>query len=271
MASKIIHFFKCKRRGMLGGVALQIDISKAYDRVDWGYLRQMMIKLGFSERSVNWIILCVTSVNYSIMVNSEPLSPVMPARGLRQGNPLSHYLFILCVEGLSNLIKQAERRGDIHGAQICKPAPIISRLLFTDDCFLFFRASQRECDTMKLILNKYEAASGQAVNMAKSEIFFFSGIVLVDVRKALSQSLGVGSILGGGKYLGLSSIVGRNRKVVFNYIEDKVWRRINSWGSKSLSKARREVLVKSVLQAIPSYYMSVCLFPPSLGDDIEKL
>jgi hypothetical protein len=81
------------------------------------------------------------------------------------------YLFIIYAEGLSALIREAERQGDIHGTKICRNAPIISHLLFADDCFLFFRNGENEAQTMKNVLVTYEAASGQAISLPKSEIF----------------------------------------------------------------------------------------------------
>jgi hypothetical protein len=121
-------------------VALKLDISKAYDRIDWDYLRGIMTKMGFSTRWVSWIMMCVESVDYNVIVNDRLVGPITPSRGLRQGDPLSPYLFILCAEGLSALIRHAEARGDIHGVKICRNAPIVSHLLFADDSFLFFQS-----------------------------------------------------------------------------------------------------------------------------------
>jgi hypothetical protein len=101
----------------------------------------MMAKMGFCQKWIRWIMLCVETVDYSIIVNGHMVGPVVPGRGLRQGDPLSPYLFIICAEGLSALIRQAENRGELHGIKICRKAPIISHLLFADDCFLFFKAT----------------------------------------------------------------------------------------------------------------------------------
>ncbi|CAJ2652404.1 unnamed protein product [Trifolium pratense] len=270
VAIEVVHFLKSKTRGKLGNVALKLDISKAYDRIDWDYLKEVMIKMGFSHQWVKWVMMCVESVDYSVIVNDDMVGPIIPGRGLRQGDPLSPYLFIICAEGLSSLIKQAEARGDIHGIKICKNAPIISHLLFADDCFLFFRADEHEAYIMKNILSTYEAASGQAISFPKSEIFCSRNVPQV-VQNSITNILGVQAVLGTGKYLGLPSMVGRSKKETFNYIKDRVWRKINSWSSKCLSKAGREVLIKSVLQAIPSYVMSIFLIPGSLIDAIEKM
>jgi ribonuclease HI len=269
-AIEVIHYMKSKTKGKLGDVALKLDISKAYDRIDWSYLRGIMIKMGFSTEWVKWIMLCVETVDYSVLVNNSVTDRIKPGRGLRQGDPLSPYLFIICAEGLSALIKQAEASRDIHGVKICRNAPIISHLLFADDCFLFFRANNHEATVMKNILTTYEAASGQAVNFQKSEIFCSRNVVQAD-QHIISSTLGVQTVLGTSKYLGLPSLIGRSKKSIFNFIKDRIWKKINAWNSKCLSKAGREVLIKSVLQSIPTYFMSIFTLPSSLIDEIEKM
>lgn len=191
------------------------------------------------------------------------MGPIIPGRGLLQGDPLSPYLFILCAEGLSSLIRDAEERNAISGVSICKGAPSVSHLLFADDCFLFFQADETQAKIMKNILVTYEAASGQAISLTKSEIYCSQNVS--DVLKAsITHILGVRAFLGTGQYLGLPSMVGRDRASTFSYIKDRVWQRISPWSSKCLSKAGREVMIKSVLQAIPSYVMSIFLLPSSL-------
>lgn len=108
-------------------------------------------------------------------------------------------MFLICAEGLSTLIKKEERLGNLHGAKICRGAPIISHLLFADDCFLFFQANVTEATTIQNILEVYAQASGQHINMQKSEIFF-SRNVLDDVKHNISQLLDVRIALATGKY-----------------------------------------------------------------------
>jgi hypothetical protein len=141
--------------------------------------------------------------------------------------------------------------------KIWNNAPIISHLLFAYDFFLFFRASSTEALRMKKILSIYEVASGQAINLQKSEIF-------------CSKNYHKQSVLGTGKYLSLPSMIGRSKKATFNCIKHRVWKTINSWSSKCLSKAGREVLIKLILQSIPTYFMSLFTLPSSLCDEIEK-
>jgi len=167
-AHEIIHHMKCKRKGKVGEVALKIDISKAYDRVEWEYAKRVMRRMGFHDRWINWMTMCMESVNYQVLINGEKVGPIVPKRGLRQGDPLSPSLFILCAEGLSALLKRTEARGDIHGVKVCRGASLLTHLLFADDCFLFCRANMRETTKMKEILQAYEVMLGQAINFQKS-------------------------------------------------------------------------------------------------------
>jgi hypothetical protein len=153
IAIEVIHALNRKTRGRKGELALKIDISKAYDKVDWGFMRGMLERLGFASQWIHWMMLCVSSVNYSVLVNFEKVGPILPGRGLRQGDPLSPYLFLLVTEGLTALVKQAVARGDLHGVQICRGAPTVSHLLFADDCFLFCRSTLDETNQLMRILN----------------------------------------------------------------------------------------------------------------------
>ena len=214
--------------------------------------------------------MCMESVNYQVLVNGERVGPIVPKRGLRQGDPLSPYLFILCAEGLSSLLKKAESRGDIHGVKVCRGAPLVTHLLFADDCFLFCRANMREVTKIKEILQVYEAVSGQAINFQKSEIFFSKNTSEADMEE-IKNVFQVTTTLGNGKYLGMPSMIGQNKRAMFGYLRDRVWRIIQQWSGKHLSKAGREVLIKPVAQSIPTYCMSTFLLPTSLGEEIQRM
>jgi len=270
VASEILHHMKCKNNGKVGEVALKIDISKAFDRVDWSFVKRMMISLGFHTRWVNWMSICMESVHYQVLVNGESVGPVVPKRGLRQGDPLSPYLFILCAKGLSKLIKKSEAKGEIHGIKVCRGAPLLTHLLFADDCFLFCRADINECNKLKSILQNYEELSGQAINYQKSEKNF-SKNTQDGMKTDIKNIFQVSKVIGNGKYLGLPSMVGRKKKAIFGYLRDRIWKRIQQWSGKHLSKAGREVLIKSAAQSIPTYCMSTFLLPTTLGEEIQRM
>jgi hypothetical protein len=168
--------------------------------------------------------MCIESVDYLVIVNNEQVGHVIPGRGLRQGDPLSRYLFIICAKGSSSLIRDAENRGTIFGTRICKGAPAVSHLLFADDCFFFFKAEEGEAQVMKNILSIYESASGQAISLPKFN-FFCSSNVPEPLQNNLASILGVHVVLGTGKYLGLPSMIGINRNSTFPFIKDRVWQK----------------------------------------------
>ncbi|KAK6115594.1 hypothetical protein DH2020_007863 [Rehmannia glutinosa] len=262
IAFEILHSMKRKLKGKIGDVALKINISKAYDSMNWSFLQAIMLKMGFDSTWVRWIMMCVTSVCYSIGVNGEEVGPIIPERVLRQGDPLSQYLFILCAEGLSFLIKDAEDNDRIHGVRVCRRTPFISHLFFADDSLLFSRASIDECNYLKNILEAYKEASGQGVNFGKSGVMFSSNMPHHS-REALCQNLGVRQNLNSGKYLGLPSLIGRKKKEVFRHIKDIMWGYIQNWQGNKLSRGGKEILLNSVAQVVPSYFMSTLLLPIS--------
>ena len=121
MAFETLHCIKKKKKiGSHAFMALKLDMSKAYDRVEWFFLEKLMRKMDFNERWTNLIMLCVKLVIYLVLVNGEPCGMIHPTRGIRQGDPLSPFIFLLCTEGLNRLIKQADLNGDIHGFSLCR-------------------------------------------------------------------------------------------------------------------------------------------------------
>lgn len=116
-------------------------MSKAFDRVEWQFLRFMLIHLGFPSKFIDLVMLCVSSVRYIVIHNNHEIGPIVPHRELRQGDPLSPYLFLICSEGLSAMLQAEVHRGNLHGVKVARNAPSISHLFFADDSFLFFRAN----------------------------------------------------------------------------------------------------------------------------------
>ena len=141
-------------------MAIKLGMSKAFDRVEWAYLESMMKKMGFRDRWISLIMMCVTSVPFSVLINGEPKGSITPSRGIRQGNPISPYLFLLCGEGLSAMIKKKEREGLIRGVATARQAPRISLLFFVDDSIIFCRATVAECEQVAKVLEMYEEESG---------------------------------------------------------------------------------------------------------------
>ena len=229
-----------------------------------------MEKMGFSHRWIQLTSMCVRSVTYSIMLNGQPHSLISPSRGLRQGDPLSPFLFLLATEGLNALFNQAELDGDIRGVSLCPAGPRISHLLFADDSVVFCRATVSECVKIQSILYRYELASGQSINRVKTNVFFSSN-TNPRTREAITNFLGIPVSQNYEFYLGLPSLVGRAKKKSFSLIKERIWKKLKGWKESLLSQAGREVLVKAVIQAIPTYTMSCFKLPIGLIKEIETL
>lgn len=270
VAFELIHHMKKATGGGEGDVALKLDISKAYDRVDWGYLKSRMQAMGFCTQWIRWMMMCVSTVSYDFCFNGTSIGPIIPSRGIRQGDPISPYLFLFCVEGLSLALNKAVAEESIHGIKVSSSAPVISHLLFADDSFLFFRANISETEVVKTILDEYARCSGQSINYQKSGICFSSN-VRVDKQVEISTILGVTSDLQDSMYLGLPSLVGRSKKRVFGFVKERLWKRLQGWKAKKISRAGKTVLINNVATAVPSYCMSSFLLPKSMCNEMEVM
>jgi hypothetical protein len=124
-------------------MAVKLDMEKAFDSMEWGFLLEIMKLLGFSSIWINWIYQCISTSSFSILLDGSPFGFFKPSQGLRQGDPLSPFLFILGSEVLSRLFLKEEQLGNLHGIKIARNSPPISHLLFADDIIIFSKAIER--------------------------------------------------------------------------------------------------------------------------------
>ena len=200
LAQEIMHYMK-KSKDKKGMVAYKIDLEKAYDRVDWHFLRVMLGKFGFPEPMVELIMFCVSSSSLSILWNGVKLPSFSPARGLRQGDPLSPYLFILCMEGLSALIQNKVEAGLWKPVKVSRDGPRISHLLFADDVLLFSKATVSNvrllCDTLdmfckmsRLKVNTFKSRAMCSYLVSRQRRELFHGISSIRFVSELGRYLG---------------------------------------------------------------------------------
>ncbi|GAA0148554.1 hypothetical protein LIER_36750 [Lithospermum erythrorhizon] len=225
---EVHHVVKKKRVGSHGFFSLKLDKEKAYDRVEWGYLKNIMITMGFPVKLVYLIMDFITSVSYSVLVNGERSRHIIPSRGLRQGYPLSLYLFILCTEGLIALINAAVARGEWNGVRIGRSGPMVSHMLFAYDSLLFARASVDQCGVIKQVLHHYEQELGQRVNYAKSAISLNPNVGS-EVRQEICRVLDVDEVAGHDKYLGLPTFARKSKLKFFSSITGRVKSKVEGW------------------------------------------
>ena len=189
VAFETMHCIDQERKGKRGLMAIKLDMSKAYDKVEWAFLEAMMRKLGFQEEWIRLIMMCVMTVSYLVLINGEAKGKIIPTRGLRQGDPISPYLFLLYAKGLMAMLRRDEREGLISGISVCREAPRISHLLFANDCIIFCEASSREGNRVLKVLDDYERESGQKLNREKTSLFF-SKNTDKEIQKEIKNSFG---------------------------------------------------------------------------------
>jgi hypothetical protein len=228
-----------------------------------------MFKLGFAPMWIEMIMACVKFVSYSVTVNGDVVEKIYPSRGLRQGDSISPCLFMLCAEVFSSLLHNAQMKGLISSVPTSKKGPSISHLFFADDSLVFCKANNVEWRGILKIIQTYERGLGQKINMEKTAVFFSRNTCVR--RKEIIGLSGLEEANRYDSYLGLPTLVGKNRIHTFKNIKEKVARKLHNWKSRLLSLAGKEVLLKAVVQAIPTYSMSVFLLPVSLCKDLNQL
>eukprot|EP00253_Pinus_taeda_P017298 PITA_17298 len=183
LTHEIIHSLKqSKQAGML----LKLDLSKAFDKLSWSYIHHMLKDFGFCSTWVRWIMSLITSSHFSLLVNGFPSRPFKPSKGIRQGDPLFPFLFVIMAEGLGRHIKQALQSNQLRGISIHN-SPASSHQQFVDDTMLYGYPSAQEDSYLKSLLNDFSEASGTQVNNSKSQIFFFH--TPPSVKSAVSRIL----------------------------------------------------------------------------------
>jgi len=192
------------------------------------------------------------TVSYSFLLNGLVHGLVKPQRGLRQCDPLSPYIFILCSEVLSGFYLRAQERGELTRIRVAKGSPRVNHLLFADDTMFFCRYDHKSCAALLFILHRYESASGQKINNQKSSITF-SSKTQMETRDKVKKELKIEKEGGHGKYLGLPELFGRKKRDIFRMIVDRIKQRALSRSFLFLSQAGKRLLLKSVLAAMPTY------------------
>ena len=217
---ELLHSFK-QRKVKGGFVAMKVDLQKASDRVNWSFLKTVLLKFGFHEVFVCQVMQCVSTVSFSVLVNGGKSKCFQPSRGLRQGDPLSSYLFILCQEVLSRLIDKEFATGVISGVSMNRNGLAFTNVTYADDIMLFAKANNREVQALDACHGKYCQWSGQLVSREKSGLIF-SKLVSRERKREIKLELNMKTVPQNANYLGAPFFSTRNRSKDFKFLQDKL-------------------------------------------------
>ncbi|CAL1356334.1 unnamed protein product [Linum trigynum] len=265
---EVVHSLQT-RKTKAGHMAIKIDLAKAYDRLDWTFLASTLAATGLPMHFIQVIMHCITSASFEVLWNGSCTESFKPTRGLRQGCPLSPYLFTLCIERLSHVIEEAVKEKKWKPIQLVRGGVGLTHLFFADDLVLFAEATVEQADVVMSCLQKFCKASGEQVSTEKSRIFF-SRHMKRDICKRISERLNIPMTQDLGRYLGVPVLHGRTTKDTYRYILDRIDQRLAGWKADNLSLAGRVTLAVSVLNAIPSYAMQTAVLPAGICDQIDQ-
>ena len=230
-----------------------------------------MEKMGFGRKWLNWIKWCISTATFSVLVNGTPSGFFRSSRGLRQGDPLSPYLFVLGMEALSGLIEREVQGAFLSGCYIGRrngEGMVVSHLLYADDTLLFCRADQEQLAHLSWLLMWFESISGLRINLNKSEIISVGSIAEAD-SLALDLGCKVGTLPS--SYLGLPLGAPHNSVTVWDGIEERFRKRLALWKRQYISKGGRITLIRSTLSSLPIYFMSLFRMPRRVRLRLEQI
>lgn len=234
IAHEMVHGLRTVDKVAEGWMAIKTDMSKAYDRVEWNFVEVLLEKMGFDHVWIRWVMACICSVSFSVLLNGNSHVFIKPERGLHQGDPLSPFLFILCAEALVSYLNSSEEAGRLHGIKLNDSCPSIHHLLFADDSLLLCKANSEEATEIISCLKLYGEASGQIVNRLISSVMF--GTKVPDPLKIeVKVILGIDQEGGEGSYLGLPECFSGSKVKLLSFIKEKLQGRLKGWFAKSLS------------------------------------
>lgn len=257
------------KKGKKGIMAIKVDLEKAYDRLRWCFIRDTLQQIGLPRDMVTLIMECITSTTMNVLWNGSMTEEFVPQRGIRQGDPLSLYIFVLCIERLAQRIGKLVKDKVWKLLYFKKNEVCISHLLFADDMLLVVESDEKHARLIKRTLDRFASDSGQKVSINKTKVLFSNNIPQ-HRQVRISQIMGYTRTTDLGRYLGMPLIKGKATLKTYEDIIQKVDKRLNGWKVDKLPLASRVTLAKSVLAAIPSYAMQTTKLPVDTCKEIDK-
>ena len=200
IAQELVYTIEWKK-GKEGFMIINIDLEKAYDCLEWSFVRSMLVSLGFHSDTVELILSCISTTSAVLLFNGDQIGEICPSRGLRQGDSISPYIFILCMEHLSTLINLKCEEGCLKKIKASRSGPSFSHIFFADDLLLFAKTDHRNVEVVVEVLDVFCKLSGLKISKEKSKIFFSPNVTMEDKLDIVNLT-GIGETHFLGKYLG---------------------------------------------------------------------
>lgn len=253
------------------GMIIKLDMANAFDRVNHAFLKAVMKKFGISDFFSSRVMECISDIWTSPLVNGRPSTAFKSTRGLRQGCPLSPFLFILMAETLSQQLEQKRKTKEITGIDIVRGAKGINHSLFADDTLLIGGASSLMARRFKKELDAFLQASGGKLNNSKCMIYTWN--VPRHITQRISRIMEIPALgnWSSFKYLGLPLAKEKVKAQIWTKLIENMRSKLQSWGMHWLNLAGRSILIKSVLSALPIYQFAITLAPASTHKHMELI
>nr|XP_027060692.1 uncharacterized protein LOC113687227 [Coffea arabica] len=268
LAQEMIASIDKRARG--NNCIFKLDMMKAFDRVSWVFLRQLLCKFGFDYRFILLILNNLSHSWFSVLVNGSPKGFFQASRGIKQGDPLSPLLFILASEALSRGLNAQVEGGRVVPYATPRGCVQVTHLSFADDIIIFSRGDRRSVGNLVRFLNLYQNASGQRISNHKS-LFIASRRCGTGQIRRIQQITGFRQGTLPLPYLGSNLYAGRRKKAYFQFLIDKFIAKLAGWQKKLLSQGGRLILIKHVLSAIPTHVLAVMDPPSGVLKELERL
>lgn len=256
---------KCRKKAFI----FKVDFEKAFDCISWDFLESIMQQMNFGDKWRAWIRGCLASAKISVIINGATTKEFRMERGVRQGDPLSLFLFIIAAEGLHVALESAKEKGVYSGVQLPHCGPTISHLQYADDVIFLGSWSLENIKNLIRILRWFKLASGLKVNMSKSKIYGLGvqSCELDLVVRSFCCSIGSFPIT----YLGLPVGVSMVRETHWKPIIEKFQAKLSRWKASTLSFGGRLTLCNSVLNSLGSFYFSLYKAPAKVLKSLERI
>ncbi|XP_010530574.2 PREDICTED: uncharacterized protein LOC104807150 isoform X3 [Tarenaya hassleriana] len=266
LASEIIREYN--RNSAHKSAMIKIDIRKAFDSLEWGTIIQLLKAMSLPPRFTRWIEVCISTPKFSISVNGDLAGYFKGRKGLRQGDPLSPYLFIMAMEILSRMLDRSIMEGKIQPHYRCK-SPLISHLSFADDIIIFSKGDVQSLMEVKRVLHDFSNLSGLQINPEKSELFLAG--CSIDEQIAISTAVGIGMGHLPVRYLGVPLSPTRLSKTDYLPLLQKVKSKLTNWQTKFLSSMGKIQLITTVIYGLVNSWSMTFLLPKYLLKEIDSL